>query len=52
MAHTPADAMAAGEQLMQLDQAITLTLQEIDENFSQAHKNVTSRMLTSIREYE
>ena len=52
MAHTPADAMAAGEQLMQLDQAITLTLQEIDENFSQAHQIVTSRILPSIREYE
>ena len=52
MAHTPADAMAAGEQLMQLDQAITLTLQEIDENFSQAHQIVTSRILPSIRQYE
>ena len=37
---------------MQLDQAITLTLQEIDENFSQAHQIVTSRILPAIREYE
>lgn len=49
---TPADTMGAGEQLMQLDQAITLTLQEIDENFSQAHQAVTTRILPAIREYE
>lgn len=46
------EAVAAGEQLMQLDQAITLTLQEIDENFSQAHQIVTSRILPAIRRYE
>ncbi|KOS14078.1 dash complex subunit ask1 [Malassezia pachydermatis] len=44
--------VAVGEQLMQLDQAITATLQEIDENFSQAHQIVTSRILPAIREYE
>ena len=46
------EPVAAGEQLMQLDQAITLTLQEIDENFSHAHQIVTSRILPAIREYE
>ncbi|WFD28751.1 hypothetical protein MNAN1_003765 [Malassezia nana] len=44
--------MAAGEQLMQLDQAITLTLQEIDENFARAHQVVTARILPAIRSYE
>ena len=44
--------VGAGEQLMQLDQAITLTLQEIDENFSHAHQTVTSRILPAIRQYE
>ena len=52
MAAASLDSIAAGEQLMQLDQAITLTLQEIDENFSQAHQIVTSRILPAIREYE
>ncbi|WFD04066.1 hypothetical protein MOBT1_002765 [Malassezia obtusa] len=46
------EPIAVGEQLMQLDQAITLTLQEIDENFSQAHQVITSRILPAIREYE
>lgn len=46
------EPVAAGEQLMQLDQAITLTLQEIDENFSNAHQTVTSHILPAIREYE
>lgn len=48
----PQDAMAAGEQLMQLDQAITLTLQEIDENFARAHQVVTARILPAMRAYE
>lgn len=48
----PLDAMAAGEQLMQLDQAITLTLQEIDENFARAHQIVTARILPAMRDYE
>lgn len=48
----PNEPRAVGEQLMQLDQAITLTLQEIDENFSQAHQVITSRILPAIREYE
>lgn len=47
-----AEPIAAGEQLMQLDQAITLTLQEIDENFSQSHQIITSRVLPAIHEYE
>ena len=44
--------MAAGEQLVQLDQAITLTLQEIDENFARAHQVVTARILPAMRDYE
>ncbi|WFD32422.1 hypothetical protein MSPP1_003469 [Malassezia sp. CBS 17886] len=47
-----AEPMAVGEQLMQLDQAITLTLQEIDENFSKAHEVVTARVLPAIKTYE
>ncbi|PWZ01048.1 LOW QUALITY PROTEIN: hypothetical protein BCV70DRAFT_226124 [Testicularia cyperi] len=39
------------EQIMQLDQAITLTLQEIDQNFATATQIVTSRMLPAIKEY-
>nr|CDI51934.1 conserved hypothetical protein [Melanopsichium pennsylvanicum 4] len=39
------------EQIMQLDQAITLTLQEIDQNFATAHQIVTSRILPAIKEY-
>lgn len=46
------EPIAVGEQLMQLDQAITLTLQEIDENFSQAHQVITSRILPAIHAYE
>ncbi|KAI3617926.1 hypothetical protein CBS9595_003835 [Malassezia furfur] len=46
------EPLAVGEQLMQLDQAITLTLQEIDENFSQAHQVITSRILPAIHAYE
>ncbi len=36
---------------MQLDQAITLTLQEIDQNFATAHQIVTSRILPAVKEY-
>lgn len=39
------------EQIMQLDQAITLTLQEIDQNFATAHQIVTSRILPAVKEY-
>ncbi|WFD44105.1 hypothetical protein MPSI1_002770 [Malassezia psittaci] len=46
------EPMAVGEQLMQLDQAITITLQEIDQDFAQAHQVVTARILPAIREYE
>lgn len=40
-----------GEQLMQVDQAITLALQEIDANFAQTHQIITSRILPSIKHY-
>lgn len=40
-----------GEQLMQVDQAITLTLQEIDANFARTHQAITARILPSIKRY-
>ncbi|KAK1056543.1 DASH complex subunit ask1 [Friedmanniomyces endolithicus] len=39
------------EELEQLDQAITLTLQEIDSNFSKAHRIVTGSILTIVEQY-
>lgn len=39
------------EQLMQLDQAITLTLQEIDANFARAHQTITNRILPAVKRY-
>ncbi|TKA74638.1 hypothetical protein B0A55_05964 [Friedmanniomyces simplex] len=39
------------EELEQLDQAITLTLQEIDSNFSKAHRIVTGSILPIVEQY-
>ncbi|KAI9890220.1 MAG: DASH complex subunit ask1 [Vezdaea aestivalis] len=39
------------EELEKLDQSITLTLQEIDHNFSRAHRIVTSSILPIIEQY-
>lgn len=39
------------EQLMQVDQAITLTLQEIDANFARSHQTITGKILPAIRRY-
>ncbi|KAF6767364.1 DASH complex subunit Ask1 [Kalmanozyma brasiliensis GHG001] len=47
----PAPQHSVTEQIMQLDQAITLTLQEIDQNFATAHQIVTSRILPAVKEY-
>ncbi|PYH48455.1 DASH complex subunit ASK1 [Aspergillus saccharolyticus JOP 1030-1] len=39
------------EELEKLEQSITLTLQEIDHNFSQAHRIVTTSILPLIEQY-
>ena len=39
------------EELEKLEQSITLTLQEIDHNFSRAHRIVTSSILPVVEEY-
>jgi hypothetical protein len=47
----PAETLPIGEQLMHVDQAITLTLQEIDANFARAHQCVTGRILPAVKHY-
>lgn len=50
--HTSAgEPIPPSEQLMQLDQAITLTLQEIDANFARSHQSITNRILPAVRRY-
>ena len=39
------------EELDKLEQSITLTLQEIDHNFSRAHQVVTSSILPIVEKY-
>ncbi|TPR02155.1 Cytochrome P450 family protein [Aspergillus niger] len=39
------------EELEKLEQSITLTLQEIDHNFSQAHRIVTTNILPLVEQY-
>ncbi|RMJ21905.1 DASH complex subunit ASK1, partial [Aspergillus sp. HF37] len=39
------------EELEKLEQSITLTLQEIDHNFSQAHRIVTTSILPLVEQY-
>lgn len=39
------------EELEKLEQSITLTLQEIDSNFSKAHRIVTTSILPTVDEY-
>ncbi|CAD6890516.1 unnamed protein product [Tilletia controversa] len=46
-----ASNLSIAEQLMQLDQAITLTLQDIDANLSAAHQTVTSKILPAVKRY-
>jgi hypothetical protein len=50
--HRPSgEPIPISEQLMQVDQAITLTLQEIDANFARCHQTITGKILPSIRRY-
>jgi hypothetical protein len=50
--HRPTgEPIPVSEQLMQVDQAITLTLQEIDANFAKSHQIITGKILPSIRRY-
>ncbi|RVX67996.1 hypothetical protein B0A52_08406 [Exophiala mesophila] len=44
-------ALTLTEELEKLEQSITLTLQEIDHNFSRAHRIVTSSILPVVEEY-
>ncbi|KAK4553729.1 DASH complex subunit ask1 [Recurvomyces mirabilis] len=43
--------MVAQQELERLEQQITLTLQEIDSNFSKAHRIVTSSILPTVEQY-
>ena len=43
--------MSVSEQIMQLDSAITSTLQEIDANFARAHQIVTAKLLPAVKIY-
>jgi DASH complex subunit ASK1 len=47
----PAGAATITEQMSQIDQAITLTLQEIDENFAKSHQLITGRILPAVKRY-
>ncbi|PWN36392.1 uncharacterized protein FA14DRAFT_54739 [Meira miltonrushii] len=50
--HLPSgEPIPIGDQLMQVDQAITLTLQEIDANFAKTHQTITGRILPMIKRY-
>lgn len=44
-------ALSLTEELEQLEQSITLTLQEIDHNFSRAHRIVTASILPAVEQY-
>lgn len=39
------------QELERLEQSITLTLQEIDHNFSKAHRIVTTSILPLVEQY-
>ncbi|OCT48074.1 hypothetical protein CLCR_04104 [Cladophialophora carrionii] len=47
----PSRALTLTEELEKLEQSITLTLQEIDHNFSRAHRIVTSSILPIVEQY-
>lgn len=47
----PGRALTLTEELERLEQSITLTLQEIDANFSKAHRIVTSSILPIVELY-
>lgn len=44
-------ALSLTEELEKLEQSITLTLQEIDSNFSKAHRIVTTSILPIVEDY-
>lgn len=44
-------ALSLTEELEKLEQSITLTLQEIDANFSRAHRIVTSSVIPIVQQY-
>ncbi|KAG9249333.1 DASH complex subunit Ask1-domain-containing protein [Calycina marina] len=46
-----ARSLSLTEELEKLEQSITLTLQEIDHNFSRAHRIVTSSILPVVEQY-
>ncbi|KAF2207745.1 hypothetical protein CERZMDRAFT_114940 [Cercospora zeae-maydis SCOH1-5] len=48
---TPPRGLTLTEELEKLEQQITLTLQEIDSNFSKAHRIVTSSILPIVEDY-
>lgn len=48
---TNARSLTLTEELERLEQQITLTLQEIDSNFSKAHRIVTSSILPIVEQY-
>lgn len=43
--------LSMADQLMQIDSAITSTLQEIDANFARAHQIVTATLLPAVKVY-
>ncbi|ROT38686.1 hypothetical protein SODALDRAFT_277598 [Sodiomyces alkalinus F11] len=47
----PARNLTLTEELEKLEQSITLTLQEIDHNFSKAHRIVTTSILPVVEQY-
>ena len=47
----PTRSLTLTEELERLEQSITLTLQEIDANFSKAHRIVTSSILPIVEQY-
>ncbi|KAI4274478.1 MAG: hypothetical protein LQ337_003901 [Flavoplaca oasis] len=47
----PSRSLTLTEELEKLEQSITLTLQEIDHNFSRAHRIVTTSILPVVEQY-
>ena len=47
----PSRNLTLTEELEKLEQSITLTLQEIDHNFSKAHRIVTTNILPLVEQY-
>ncbi|KAH9870904.1 hypothetical protein J1614_006476 [Plenodomus biglobosus] len=47
----PSRNLSLTEELEKLEQSITLTLQEIDQNFSRAHRIVTTAILPIVEQY-